>query len=186
MKKYLFIFIVFSLFVISAQNTIAAESFYCKCSSGSTLISCHGNFDTLYAFTSEPSCVGCVGIAGDIASDAECEALLTTNNTTAAANTSATSKTKIPTSTRLDNPLEGNITDINSIVGNIIKTVLGVMGAFVLLMIVYGGFTWLTAAGSPEKVKSGANTIMWAVLGAVVVLGSYFLLTTVLGILAGK
>lgn len=86
---------------------------------------------------------------------------------------------------KLNNPLESGGTDISAIIGNIIKTAMGVMGALVLLMIVWGGFTWLTAAGNPEKVKSGSNTIMWAVLGSVVVLGSYFLLTTVLKALAG-
>ncbi len=86
---------------------------------------------------------------------------------------------------KLSNPLEGNVTDVNAIIGNAIKTATGIMGALVLLMIVYGGITWLTAAGSPEKIKSGSNMIIWAILGAVVVLSSYLLLTAVLKGLSG-
>lgn len=87
---------------------------------------------------------------------------------------------------KLNNPLEGNETDVTKIVGNIIKAALGIMGALVLLMIVWGGFRWLTAMGNSEKVKAGGNTIMWAVLGAVVVLASYMLLNIILNALAGK
>ncbi|KKQ40371.1 MAG: hypothetical protein US58_C0021G0003 [Candidatus Magasanikbacteria bacterium GW2011_GWA2_37_8] len=96
--------------------------------------------------------------------------------------TGAVSGTEVPTKkiddkvVTLDNPLAGNVTSINQIIGKIIKAALGVMGAFMLFMIVWGGTTWLNAYGNAEKVKAGANTIMWAVIGAVVVLASYMLL----------
>lgn len=85
----------------------------------------------------------------------------------------------------LDNPLASGTTSVTVILGGIIKTVMGLMGGVVLLMIVWGGFTWLSSMGNPEKVKKGTNMIMWAVLGAVIVLSSYFLLTNVLKLLAG-
>lgn len=80
----------------------------------------------------------------------------------------------------LDNPLSGGVTDINQIIGRVIKGVLGVMGGAMLLMIVWGGFTWLTAAGNPERVKAGTQTILWAVIGAVITLSSYVILNIVL------
>ncbi|MDO8509873.1 MAG: pilin [bacterium] len=85
----------------------------------------------------------------------------------------------------LDNPLNIKDTELTTILGNAVKAALGIMGGLVLLMIVWGGFTWLTGMGNPEKIKAGTNTITWAVLGAVVVLGSYFLLNLVLKALSG-
>lgn len=89
----------------------------------------------------------------------------------------------------LDNPLGTNVNSDNAVpalVGVIIRGALGVVGSLVLLMVVWGGFTWLTAAGNPEKVKLGSNTMMWAVIGLVVIFSSYFALDFVLKAIAGK
>jgi hypothetical protein len=43
-----------------------------------------------------------------------------------------------------------------------------VLMAFVGIMIVIGAFTIITAGGSPEKVTSGRNFILYAVIGMVV------------------
>jgi len=40
--------------------------------------------------------------------------------------------------------------------------------AFVVIFILIGAFTMMTAAGSPEKVTSGRNYIIWAMVGAIV------------------
>jgi len=96
---------------------------------------------------------------------------------------SAPTKPKVPDIVKLDNPLVGDTTKPTEIIGRIIKMALSVMGGLVLLMVVWGGFQWLTAAGSPEKVKSGMQTILWAVLGAVITLSSYVILNTILSYL---
>jgi len=87
----------------------------------------------------------------------------------------------------LTNPLAGASAQggVPQIVGTIIKGALGVVGSLVLLMVVWGGFTWLTAAGNPEKIKSGSNTMIWAVIGLIVVFSSYFALDFVLKAIAG-
>jgi len=61
------------------------------------------------------------------------------------------------------------------IIGNVIKAVLGVVGAIALFMFVYGGMYMLTSAGSPEKVKKGKDVLIWAVIGLAVIFGSYYL-----------
>lgn len=43
-----------------------------------------------------------------------------------------------------------------------------ILMAFVGVMIVIGAFTIITAAGSPEKVTSGRNYVLYAVIGMVV------------------
>lgn len=61
------------------------------------------------------------------------------------------------------------------IIGRAIKTVLGIIGAIALLMFVYGGLMWMTSGGSPEKIKKAQTTLVWAVLGLVVIFASYTL-----------
>jgi len=84
-----------------------------------------------------------------------------------------------PESVQLENPL-GDKTDPNVIIGTIIAGALSIVGALVLLMFVWGGFKWLTSAGSPEKVKTGTQTMIWAAIGAVIVFASYIILQNVL------
>lgn len=178
MKKLLF-FVLF-LLLLSPVVAVAADQYYCKCEK--PILNgrkCQGNFTTTKA--AADACPLCPQLSGDITADKECAEEAATSPTTPSTGVPADSGKTV----KLSNPLAGGETDVNAIIGNIIKAAMGVVGALVLLMIVWGGMTWLTAAGNPEKVKSGANTMMWAVLGAVVVLGSYFLLMVILKALAG-
>lgn len=87
---------------------------------------------------------------------------------------------------KLDNPLSSEkSTDPSSLIGLIIKSILGFVGGLALVMMVWGGFQWLTSAGNPEKVKKGSHTMVWAIIGLILVLGSYLLVGTVLNFLAG-
>lgn len=78
----------------------------------------------------------------------------------------------------LPNPL--GTSDLRIILGRVINIFLGGAGSFGLIMFVYGGFTWLTAAGSPEKIKKGRDTFLWATLGLVVMFGSYIFVRYIL------
>lgn len=66
------------------------------------------------------------------------------------------------------------------LIGRIIKTILALVGAFALAMFVYGGFTWLTSGGSPDRIKKGKDILIWAVIGLIVILASYTLVDFVL------
>lgn len=85
----------------------------------------------------------------------------------------------------LENPLAGNKIEASAIIGTVIKAALGIVGALTLLMLVWGGFQWLTSAGNPEKVKSGTQTMVWAIIGVVLVFVSYLLLSTFTSYLTG-
>lgn len=66
------------------------------------------------------------------------------------------------------------------LIGRIIKAVLGVVGALALAMFVFGGFTWLTSGGSPDKIKKGKDILMWAVIGLIIIFTSYTLVNFIL------
>lgn len=77
------------------------------------------------------------------------------------------------------NPL-GNVNDAPTLIGKVINALLGLVGSIALLMFIWGGFLWMTAAGNEEQVKKGSTTLLWATLGLVVIFSAYALVNTVL------
>jgi hypothetical protein len=84
---------------------------------------------------------------------------------------------------KLKNPISA--TEVPDIIRTVITAALGLIGALTLLMFVWGGGTWLFSAGNPEKVSAGTQTMVWAVIGVMVVLLSYVWLSGFLGYLTG-
>lgn len=68
----------------------------------------------------------------------------------------------------IENPLKaGTIPEIlNAIAGFLYTLALAV----VTIMVLWGGFQILTAAGNPEGIDRGKRTLLWAVIGTVVIL----------------
>ena len=64
-------------------------------------------------------------------------------------------------------------TNIPVMLGGIVTAVLGIVGSLALLMLVYGGLTWMTAAGNTEQTTKARNIIVWSILGLVVIFFSY-------------
>jgi hypothetical protein len=62
---------------------------------------------------------------------------------------------------------------VDPIIGNIITIILSFLGVIFLILMLYGGYMWMTAAGSEEKVKRAQQLIQAAVIGLAVVVGAY-------------
>ena len=71
----------------------------------------------------------------------------------------------------IDNPI--TTADFNELVENVLNWVLGIAGSVALLILIAGGVMYATAAGSEEKLKSAKKTILYAILGVVIVILSY-------------
>lgn len=63
---------------------------------------------------------------------------------------------------------------------NVSQMVLGLVGSLSLLMFIYGGFTFLLSAGSPEAIKKAQGIIIAAVIGLAIVFASYSIIQFVL------
>lgn len=88
----------------------------------------------------------------------------------------------------LNNPLTGNhdepsVSDLNVMIGGALNYIVGIVGSMALLMFIYGGFLWMTASGSSEKIQAGKNVLVWATIGIFVIFASYGLVKAVLEIL---
>lgn len=81
----------------------------------------------------------------------------------------------------LTNPL--GTTNVRTVIGRLISSILGVTGSIALLMFVYGGFLWLISAGEADKVKKGKEVMKWAVLGLVVIVGAYTIVRAIVSAL---
>jgi hypothetical protein len=66
-------------------------------------------------------------------------------------------------------------TDVPTIIGNVIKAVLGIIGAVALFMFVYGGILLLSSGGRQDQIKKGKDVLIWAIIGIAVILASYAL-----------
>jgi hypothetical protein len=65
-----------------------------------------------------------------------------------------------------------NVTFVD-IIALIINALLGLVGIMFLIMIIYGGFTWMTAGGSSDKVGKAKKLIINAVIGLIIVTAAY-------------
>jgi hypothetical protein len=78
----------------------------------------------------------------------------------------------------ITNPL-GDIDTPQKLIGKIINSALGIVGSIALVMFIYGGFTWMLAAGNAEAVSKGKNILIWSVIGLVIIFSSYALVNFV-------
>jgi cytochrome bd-type quinol oxidase subunit 2 len=60
--------------------------------------------------------------------------------------------------------------DLKETVINILQLVLGLLALIAVIMVIIGGFTWLTAGGNEEKVDKAKKIISAAVIGLIIVL----------------
>lgn len=63
----------------------------------------------------------------------------------------------------------------------ILNFFLGFLGLLAVIMIIYGGILYVSAAGNQESIDKGKKIIMYAIIGLVVILLSFAIVNTVLG-----
>jgi heme/copper-type cytochrome/quinol oxidase subunit 2 len=70
--------------------------------------------------------------------------------------------------------------DLTATVGKLIAALLSVLGVIFLLLIIWAGFTWMTAQGDPKKVESAKNMLITSVVGLIILLSAYAISTFVI------
>jgi amino acid transporter len=63
--------------------------------------------------------------------------------------------------------------DLEDTAVNIIKTVLSLLGLIALVIILMGGFKWMTSGGNEEKVGEAKKLLGAGVVGIVIILAAY-------------
>jgi len=75
----------------------------------------------------------------------------------------------------------GGQTSFRSLALTIVNFFLTFLGLIAVVMIIYGGFLYVTAAGNQEHIEKAKKIIIYAVVGILVILASYAIVSTILG-----
>ena len=68
---------------------------------------------------------------------------------------------------------DGNSTDLPSFITNIVNILLFLAGAVAVIVIIIGGIRYVMSSGDAGQVQSAKNTILYAVIGLIVVIMAY-------------
>lgn len=74
---------------------------------------------------------------------------------------------------------DGNQTDLSGFITNIINIMLFLAGAVAVLMIIIGGIRFVTSGGDAGSVKSAKDTVLYSVIGLIVVILAYAIVSFV-------
>lgn len=85
-----------------------------------------------------------------------------------------------------DNPANisaatGGEGSIRTLVLKIINFFLEFLGILAVIMVIYGGVTYVTAAGNDEAIGNAKKIILYSLVGIIVILLSFAIVNTVLG-----
>ncbi len=78
--------------------------------------------------------------------------------------------------TTIKNPLgEGHLSTIPDFIEAILNIVINIGVPIVTLAIIYAGFLFVQAQGNPEKLEKAKKTLLYTLIGAVLLLGAWVL-----------
>lgn len=66
---------------------------------------------------------------------------------------------------------------IEELIGQLIQVILGIVGVLFLVLTVYAGFLWMTAAGEGKRVQTAKDILRNSLIGLVVIIAAYALTT---------
>ncbi|MCW1892489.1 MAG: pilin [Candidatus Uhrbacteria bacterium] len=89
----------------------------------------------------------------------------------AGATDAASTAPKGPTAIALPDPLSG--ANLPQIVGNMIRTIMGICGSIALLMFMFGGIQYIQSGGDSKKAAAAFAYIKNASLGLILIFGAY-------------
>jgi len=85
--------------------------------------------------------------------------------------------------TSLGNTLGSSNTDPRTVIVNIINIALGFLGVIAVVIVLLGGFKWMTAGGNEDKVEEAKKILGAGVIGLVIVLSAWALTSYVINII---
>ncbi len=62
--------------------------------------------------------------------------------------------------------------ELSTLVGNLISGALSILGVVLLILLVYGGYTWMMAQGNEEEVTKAKTIIRDAIIGLIVIMAA--------------
>jgi hypothetical protein len=69
--------------------------------------------------------------------------------------------------------------DLEKTIARLIKVALGFLGIIAVIIVLMGGFKWMTAGGNDEKVTEAKKMLIAGVIGMAIILSAYAITTFV-------
>jgi TRAP-type C4-dicarboxylate transport system permease small subunit len=76
---------------------------------------------------------------------------------------------------KLENPI-GSIGSVPELLASILNVLLIVAMPIIVLYLIYAGFQYVIARGKPEELQKANRSIMYGLIGAVIVVGAFAIL----------
>jgi hypothetical protein len=86
-----------------------------------------------------------------------------------------------PTNSQFNGLCNYSANKIGSLLSSIVTILLVVAAIISLFFLIFGGIKWITSGGDKSKVESARNTIIASIIGLVVALLAFFIITIILG-----
>jgi len=75
------------------------------------------------------------------------------------------------------------IGDLTGVIENVVRSAIYLAGVAVIVMLVVGGFQFLTAGGDKEATQKASKTITYAIAGLILILSSWLIIRLLGGFL---
>jgi len=79
--------------------------------------------------------------------------------------------------------------DLATVIARIIRAVLSFLGVVAVVIILWGGFLWMTSGGQTEKISNARKLILMGIVGLAIVLAAYaiasFVITSLVSAVTG-
>ncbi len=72
------------------------------------------------------------------------------------------------------------VQDLRISIMKIVRVILGFVGVIAILIILYGGYTWMTSAGNPEKIEKAKKILTNAVIGLVIIFSAFAIVSFII------
>jgi hypothetical protein len=70
--------------------------------------------------------------------------------------------------------------DIRVVVARLIQTAMSLLGIIAVIIVLYGGFTWMTAGGNEERIGKAKQILTAGIIGLIIVASAYGIATFVI------
>jgi hypothetical protein len=64
-------------------------------------------------------------------------------------------------------------TPLATVIGNIVQTFLSILGIVAAVLMIYGGYLWMTGRGKEERINKAKETLEAAIIGLIIIMAAY-------------
>jgi len=75
---------------------------------------------------------------------------------------------------------------MSQIAGTAVKALLSLLGVIFIILIIYAGYMWMTASGNEEQLTKAKETIRKAIIGLIIIVGSFAVWRFIFEVLINK